>query len=117
MPDSPESNKTRRRELLKGEIEMPPHDAEYITAYLFEIGPTMGDTALTHTEIAHWQRNTGIELDAWETRFVKRLSVEYLAESHNATKSAAPSPWADAPYAKVIASNSLMESIKRMAEL
>jgi len=117
VPDSPEGNKKSRREGLQEPIEMPQHDAEHIVSYLFEIGPTVGETALTHSEIDAWQRNTGIELDAWETRFVKRLSVEYLAESQRATKSSAPAPWADAPYVKSLVSNSLMDSIKRLAEL
>jgi hypothetical protein len=45
--------------------------------------------------------NTGIELNAWESRTLRRLSMDYLAEQQAATSATAEPPWADAPYAKV----------------
>lgn len=82
------------------EPEMPPCDAQYVIGYLFEIGPTMGEGPVTHGEIESWQRNTGIRLTTWEARILKRLSLEYLGESQQATERGRPAPWADAPYAK-----------------
>ena len=85
---------------------MPPIEAvaQYLIGYLFEIGPTlaagMGNGPLTHVEIMAWQSNTGIELQPWEVRFVKHLSIEYLNESQRATAHDCAAPWADAPYVK-----------------
>ena len=81
---------------------MPPCDAGYLLGVLFEIGPTvpagMGAGPITHGEIDAWQRNTGIALSAWECRTLRRLSMDYLGESHKATARDCPAPWEDAPY-------------------
>ena len=86
------------------EVTMPDCEAMYLVSYLYEIGPTlpkgMGDAPLTHTEIEAWQRNTGIQLDAWESRVLHAASLAYLSESQRATKPDAEAPWADAPYLK-----------------
>lgn len=78
--------------------DMPPVDgAEYILGYLWEIGPTMaggmGPAPLSHGEIRSWMQNVGIELEAWESRLLRRLSVEYIAESQAATDPKRPAPW------------------------
>lgn len=77
--------------------DMPPHDAPHLVGYLWEIGPTMatGMSAwpITHEEIRAWQENTGIELHQWESRFIRRLSCEYLSESNRAEKIDCPPPW------------------------
>lgn len=78
---------------------MPPLEfGRYLVDYLFEIGPTliagMGSAPITHGEIAAWQCNTGIALTSWEARVVKRLSIEYLNQSHKAQKRDCPPPWA-----------------------
>jgi hypothetical protein len=83
------------------EPEMPDCDARYLIDYLFEIGPTQGDAPLSHTELRAWQHNIGISLQAWELRFLKRLSVEYLGQYRDAAEPDCPSPWAEAPYAKL----------------
>lgn len=85
--DKSEAPEPSRFEAIKAkgiEPEMPSIDAEFIVGYLYDIGPTMGDKAISHQEIESWQRNTGIDLDAWQTRTLHRLSVEYLVMSHNA---------------------------------
>lgn len=114
MPEKSESDKSKtpeisRREKLKKklklgdaeELDMPPCDAHYLVGYLFEMGPTLpsglGDSALTHGEIAAWQSNTGIELNAWESRTLKRLSNDYMSEARQANKIDRPAPWQDIP--------------------
>lgn len=110
MPEKLEGDKSKtpevsRREALrqKGieDPDMPPADALHLVGYLFEIGPTlpagMGEGPLTHGEIASWQHNTGVRLQSWEARLVKRLSIEYLNESHKARARDCPAPWGDAP--------------------
>lgn len=70
---------------------------EYLVHYLFEAGPTMpggmGPAPLTFVELESWQRQAAIDLDPWEVRLVRRLSVEYCAESQAASKPDAPPPF------------------------
>jgi hypothetical protein len=77
---------------------MPPIDsASYLISYLFEIGPTvaagMGAGPITHEELRAWMDLIGIELQPWEVRFLRRLSRDYLSESHQAEKPDRPAPW------------------------
>ena len=73
---------------------MPEVDTPHMLDYLFEIGPTQGERRLSHSEIEAWQRNTGIELDAWQARALTALSLEYLISYRNASAPDAPAPWA-----------------------
>ena len=94
--------------------EMPECDADYILTYLFELGISIGDQALTHSEIQNWQLNTGVELNAFEARTLKKLSENYLSESHKAKAEDAETPWIDAPrYMSV----SYFKSMKAKAAL
>lgn len=90
------------------ELEMPPCEALYLVGYLFEVGPTvaagMGDGPLSHVEIDAFQRNTGIELTAWEARTLRRLSQDYAAQSHKSLARDCPPPWEAAPYSKPMSS-------------
>lgn len=108
--------KLSRRERIErdgGEIEMPPFDeGEYLIAYLYELGPTvaagMGAGPVTFAEMAAWQAARGFELEPWEARLLRRLSVDYLAESHQATRRDCPPPYMD--------SRSLKKAIAREME-
>jgi hypothetical protein len=100
----PDEGKVSRRVLFEKalkkyslEIEMPECDADYVLEYLFELGTTQGDAALTHTEIRAWMGNTGIELSSWEAQSIKRLSEIYLHCSFEYKKPNAETPWAEAP--------------------
>jgi len=75
--------------------ELPPTGpAGHLLAYLFDAGPVgqgaMGAVPLSHSELAAWQANTGIELAAWEAKALRRLSSEYVAASHDAADVACP---------------------------
>lgn len=80
-------------------IVMPDTLAPHLIGYLYEVGPIlsggMGGMRITNLELAAWQSNTGVELEAWEARFIVRLSKEYLGESHRAESPECPSPWTD----------------------
>lgn len=106
MPDAAvgaraESAKLSRRERIErdgGEIEMPPVDqGEYLIGYLYEMGPTvsagMGAGPVSFAELVAWQAARGFELEPWEARLLRRLSVDYLAESHRATQRDCQPPW------------------------
>lgn len=98
---TPEESKLSRRDQFEEdnrEVVVPDCDATYILDYLFELGMSMGDAALSHSEIRAWMENTGIELASWEARAIKRLSEAYMSESHAARKIDAETVWADAPF-------------------
>ncbi len=82
--------------------DMPPCDvAFFLIDYLFEIGPCSGEEPVTDFALYMWQRNTGIRLDSWQCRTIRKLSRAHLNESHAATKRNCPAPWrADADIAK-----------------
>ena len=69
----------------------------YLIGYLFEIGPTQATSGgvgpITHVEIQTWMELIGIELQPWEVRFLRKLSYDYLDESHKAEKEDRPPPW------------------------
>lgn len=105
------------------EPEMPPIEdaAQHVLGYLYEIGPTMivgmGDAPLTHSEIAAWQVNTGIELSSWEARTLLRLSREHMSQTARACKPNCPPPWASgSAEAKVVAATSLRAALSAMAK-
>jgi hypothetical protein len=98
---------------------MPPLDAEFIVEYLYDIGPTMGDRAVSHQEIESWQKNTGIELDSWQARALHRLSVEHLVEALKARRRDCPPPWAapDLPPVVSVKTEDLKQSLRALANL
>jgi len=78
--------------------DMPPlDDAEYLRGYLFDAGPIvntgMGGVSLRSEHLIAWQKETGVRLSAWEARVLRRLSQEYLAETHRAAKRGCKPPW------------------------
>lgn len=95
-----EETKTRL-EIIKEDGRAPHYPplecAEHIINYLFEVGPSMsggmGSIQITNTELRDWQQNIGIKLQPWEARFIRRLSGDYLSESHRATEKGCAAPW------------------------
>jgi hypothetical protein len=63
---------------------------QYLLDYLWEVGPTeygaVGPVQLSPPAIESWQRQMGIALHPWQFRLLRRLSGEYAAESHMASK-------------------------------
>jgi len=75
------------------EPELPEVSAQHLIGYLLEIGPTMGDGPLTHGELLAWMQNTGIELQAWEARYLRRLSIDYMVQSQKSDRRDCPAPY------------------------
>jgi hypothetical protein len=104
--------------------EMPPvEDAAYLLDYLWQVGPTMaagmGAGPITHEELQAWQRNAGVELQPWEVRFLRRLSIDYIGEQHRAEKADCPAPWqgeAQRPERELVA-KSMRSSILALAQM
>ncbi|WP_294302186.1 hypothetical protein [uncultured Sphingomonas sp.] len=90
---------SRRDRLKRDRIPppMPPNPAPHIIDRLIEIGLTeaagMGAGPLSWATIVAWQQATGIRLPPWEARLIRRLSVDYLAESRRAEDETCPPPW------------------------
>lgn len=78
-------------------VRLPDSPAPYLTDWLFEIGPAsatgMGDAPLSWQEMEAWQELTGIELDAWEARTLRRLSRAFIDQRHEAKKADCPEPF------------------------
>lgn len=76
------------------EPDMPdPGPAGYLLGHLWSVGPTQGDQPLTHGELRHYQENVGVVLTPWECSMLRRLSGEYLSESHKARRETCPAPF------------------------
>ena len=104
-PAKPAVPLTRREALVKTGVQtfaMPPCQASYVLGHLFDIGPTLldgsGESPITHAEIAHYQANTGVDLNAWEACTLRRLSQVYIAESYKSKAADYPAPWQQAEY-------------------
>lgn len=101
--ESPAPTLSRAEQMKRSGVtpRMPPNPAPYLTARLVEIGLTeaagLGAAPLSWREIMEWQRATGVELAPWEARLLRRLSVEYLAESRRAELETCPPPWRTEP--------------------
>lgn len=103
--------------------DMPPVGAAYLLGYLWEVGPTMAAGGypgpVTHEELLAWQELTGIELQPWEMRFLRRLSGEYMAESRRAEKRDCPEPARREPTQVDLdaVARSMQRTLKEMASL
>lgn len=83
--------------------EMPPLDeGGYLVSYLLEIGPTvasgMGAGPIEWPQINAWCDRIGVDLQPFEARLLRRLSGEYLVESHRAEKLGCEPPWKTEAY-------------------
>ncbi len=81
----------------KAEPPLPPLVAQHVYDWLMEVGPVeaggMGQVPLSWTAIRDWAGLTFKRLTAWEARLLRRLSAEYLTESHAAEDHNRPAPW------------------------
>lgn len=119
------------RKDLKNELyepEMPPLDmgGVYLIEYFWEVGPAMSGgfsmSPITNAELRAWQHNIGISLQPWEARVLRRLSTEYIAESHDAEERDAIEPFKklrDEAKAEDLArvARSMRQAIEELAKL
>lgn len=101
-------------------VEFPECDASYILDYLFEIGLTLGENPLSHSEIKAYQKNIGLTLQPFEVRFIKRLSEIYLSALQKMKIVNAETPWEECPpqmSAKYINAQRSKESIRNLAKV
>ncbi|MFC0131779.1 hypothetical protein CR105_26465 [Massilia eurypsychrophila] len=94
------------------EPDMPPvGDAGYLLTHFWQVGPTLGDSSITNTELRNYQDNEGITLSPWECKTLRRLSIDYLNESHRATKEDCPPPYAESRNAARLKSAELRRKL------
>ena len=98
--DKPVSRLEKMRADMKDETyhpDMPPCDAEFIIGILFDVGPVvntgMGEVQLRSEHIIAWQEETGVPLQPWQSRFLRALSREYLAQAQKSEKIDCPPPF------------------------
>ncbi len=82
-------------EIKGGTPDLPPMGAAgHLIGYLFDAGPishgAMGAIPLSHADLMAWQMNTGIELQTWESRALRRLSTAYVGASQDAQQADCP---------------------------
>lgn len=93
-----ESRLARRRAQGLEDPQMPPVEhGKYLLKYLHKVGPSMGTgmgaIPLTFGELQAWQQQTGLDLQPWEVETLRRLSSDYVLETHRAASFAAMPPW------------------------
>lgn len=116
VPDECEVSRREQFEIDDLEVLFPECSAFYIVQYLLQLGLTLGDQALTHSEIKAWQENTGYELSSWEAQIIKRLSQSYLSMSFESKKKHSETPWIDAPYYMTLKWRKAMELKQKIRE-
>lgn len=79
-------------------IFWPPNPAPHLTDWLLEIGPTtsgsMGEAAIGWQDLTAWERITGIELEPFEAKTIRRLSQVFISARYEAKKPDCPIPYA-----------------------
>ena len=77
--------------------DMPPIRTPWIIDHLMDLGPSeagaMGPVPISWASIDHWQHCSGIDLQPWTTRLLRRLSVDFVAEMVRAREPDCPPPW------------------------
>lgn len=73
---------------------LPDNPAPHITDWLLEIGPTNSEGgSIGWRDLEAWCGLTGITLDPWEARLIKRLSAEYASMRYKAEKAECAAPY------------------------
>lgn len=82
--------------------------------WLMEIGPmvsgAMGSAAFGWSDMAHWSEMTGIELDPWEAKTLRRLSLDWVAQVNASREPNCPPPYVE----NVRNDDAVTEQFKRM---
>ena len=78
-------------------VSFPPNPAPHLTDWWLEIGPA-GDGGIGWQDMTAWERLTGIELEPWEARTIRQMSIAYCNQRHDARKADCAAPYSvDAP--------------------
>ena len=77
--------------------DFPPIRTPWVIDWLMEVTPTdpgaIGAVPISWGSIEHWQRCMGYDLPPWVAKLLRRLSVEFVAETVRAREPDCPPPW------------------------
>ena len=99
---------------------MPELEAgQHMIEYFFAVGPSLGDGAITHAELQCYQSNMGIELSPWECETLRRMSIDYINQSHKAKEINCKAPWQpeENNIDKYLAAMRAKEAIRNLSRL
>ena len=92
----PNGKKQSRAELQKN-IEMPEVEAGYLIEYWDDLGLVgyagMGEATLSYLEINAWLHAVGIELEPWEYKAIRGMSLNYIVSKNKAQETECPMPY------------------------
>lgn len=104
------------------DLPIPPiaPGCAHIVEHWFDVGPAMpggyGDVPLTHAELDAWQRNSGLDLQPWQTSLLRRMSRGYLAERVAGVDPQRPPPWGEvSAQQKAAVAETLRKTLSAMA--
>ncbi len=106
VPRTPEPGRKKleregsRLRKLKDQGREPKHPdcaLQYLVDYLFEVGPAgaggFGPVPLSYQELLAWMTCMRRMLQPWEISMIRRLSIEWCAESDRAADGDCPAPF------------------------
>ena len=90
----------------------------YLIEYLFEIGPVMplgmgGTIGVSENDLFYFQSNQKIQLSAWESSTIRRLSREYASMLSEAKEPHCPAPFV--PFSETIGRNKVADGFAQWA--
>ena len=98
-PDPESEPLTRLQRMAIDDLtpDFPPIRTPWVIDWLMEVGPTdpgaMGAVPISWATISQWQHCMGLDLPPWLVRLLRRLSVEFVAETVRAREPDCPPPW------------------------
>ena len=98
-PDADTELLTRLQRMAIDDLtpDFPPIRTPWVIDWLMEVGPTdpgaMGAVPISWGSISQWQQCMGLDLPPWLARLLRRLSVEFVAETVRAREPDCPPPW------------------------
>ena len=117
----PAERMTRRKQFAANRMDadFPPLVAgEYLIGYLSELGfverTGFGDAQLSCQEVRAWCDGTGVNLNAWEFRVIRELSLAFVCQSSVSEEPDCPAPYIDMPDEEK--QQRLAQSIERVFE-
>jgi len=77
--------------------DFPAIRTPWVIDWLMEVGPTdpgaMGAVPISWATIGQWQHCMCLDLPPWLARLLRRLSMEFVAETVRAREPDCPPPW------------------------
>jgi hypothetical protein len=90
-------SRLERIKQAKIEPPIPDNPMPFIIDRLMEIGPTetagMGRAPISWQSIQAWRVETGVRMNPWQSRLLRRLSAAYLVEMQAAENPDRPAPF------------------------